>query len=291
MATNNAPQWALDLLRRVELLEARLESGSTRRRDRLPHVPLFDGNREEYRTWMAQLEGKFEVDMAEDEESVRFLYAYSRLTGRALKQISPWIKQINKDDRTMINLYRQLQDAFGTQDDSDDYSRRLMALKQGKRPFATYLADFERSLLAADGLDWPDQIKRIFLETGFSKELSTALVPVQKPSKFDDFVTVVRRVAVDLERGARRAGGGSYGASSSYGDSTADGMDWDPEPEVKISTVGIKKRAKLVSRAVLLARKKKGLCLRCGHLGHRIHACAFLEPLGLRSTSEQTDEE
>jgi hypothetical protein len=116
-------------------------------------------------------------------------------------------------------------------------------------------------------------------------------MPVQKPSKFNDFVTVIRRVAVDLERGAWRAGGGSYRASSLYRDSTADEIDWDPEPEVKISTIGIKKRAKLVSCAVLLARKKKGLYLRYRHSGHRIHAYAFLEPLGLWSTSEQTDEE
>jgi hypothetical protein len=127
---------------------------------------------------LAQLEAKFEVDMAEDDESVRFWYGYSRLSGKALAQVSPWTKQISPEDRTTINLYRQLQDAFGTQEDIDDYSRRLMALKQGRRPFTAYLADFERSLLAADGLQWPDQIKRIFLETGFSHELRTALVPV-----------------------------------------------------------------------------------------------------------------
>jgi hypothetical protein len=143
-----------------------------------------------------------------------------------------------------------------------------MALKQGKRPFATYLANFKHSLLAADGLDWPNQIKRIFLETGFSKELSIALMPVQKPLKFNDFVTVVYRVAIDLKRGAWRVGGGSYRASSLYRDSIANEIDWDLELEVKISTMRIKKRAKLISHTILLARKKKGLYLYYRYLGH-----------------------
>jgi hypothetical protein len=50
MAMNNAPQWAIDLLRRVEALEVRLEAGSGRRKDRLLYVFLFDGKRLEYRT-------------------------------------------------------------------------------------------------------------------------------------------------------------------------------------------------------------------------------------------------
>jgi hypothetical protein len=50
MATNNAPQWAIDLLWRIKALEVRLEASSGRRKDYLPHVPLFDGKRLEYYT-------------------------------------------------------------------------------------------------------------------------------------------------------------------------------------------------------------------------------------------------
>jgi hypothetical protein len=72
-------------------------------------------------------------------------------------------------------------------------------------------------------------------------------------------------------------------SSSSYGVSASDGMDWDPEPEVRVAAVGTnKQRAKHVSQDVLRVRRRKRLCLRCGHPGHRIDECSFLPPLELR---------
>ena len=62
------------------------------------------------------------------------------------------------------------------------------------------MAEFKRSLIAANRVLWPDRVKRLFLETGFLKELRTALVPVIKPDKFGDYINIVRRVALDLER-------------------------------------------------------------------------------------------
>ena len=62
------------------------------------------------------------------------------------------------------------------------------------------MAEFKRSLIAANRVLWPDRVKRLFLEAGFLKELRTALVPVIKPDKFRDYINIVRRVALDLER-------------------------------------------------------------------------------------------
>jgi hypothetical protein len=52
-----------------------------------------------------------------------------------------------------------------------------------------------------DRVLWPNQVKRLFLESGFSKELRTALIPVEKPKNFEGYITVIRRVVLDLERG------------------------------------------------------------------------------------------
>ena len=76
----------------------------------------------------------------------------------------------------------------------------MLSLQQKERPFAVYLAEFKRSLIAANRVLWPDRVKRLFLETGFSKELRTALVPVIKLDKFRDYINIVRRVVLYLER-------------------------------------------------------------------------------------------
>jgi hypothetical protein len=42
-------------------------------------------------------------------------------------------------------------------------------------------------------------MKKIFLKIGFLKELNIALISVQKPLKFNNFIIVVYRVIIDLK--------------------------------------------------------------------------------------------
>ena len=64
-----------------------------------------------------------------------------------------------------------------------------------------YFAEFECSLIATDRVLWPNRVKRLFLESGFSKELRAALILVEKPKNFKGYITIIRRVVLDLERG------------------------------------------------------------------------------------------
>ena len=41
----------------------------------------------------------------------------------------------------------------------------------------------------------------MFLEAGFSRELRTVLVLVEKPENFENYIVVIRRVAMELEQG------------------------------------------------------------------------------------------
>ena len=41
----------------------------------------------------------------------------------------------------------------------------------------------------------------MFLEAGFSRELQTALVPVEKPENFENYIIVIQQVVMELERG------------------------------------------------------------------------------------------
>jgi len=50
-----------------------------------------------------------------------------------------------------------------------------------------------------DGVLWPNRVKRLFLESGFLKELRIALIPVEKPENFEGYIAIIRRVVLDLE--------------------------------------------------------------------------------------------
>jgi hypothetical protein len=212
MATDSqqAPVWANVLLERIQALEgqtytlqARLDVREGRRRDRLPDIPTFDGTRKEYAAWAAQLRAKLQVDMEDDKEVVRYWYCHSRLRGKALLQVTPWVKSVGQEG-TVSELFSLLDAIYYTREEVDNGERQMLLLQQKGRPFAVYYAEFERSLIAADGVTWPERVKRLFLESGFSKELRAALIPVEKPENFNNYVAVVRRVALDLERGHSR---------------------------------------------------------------------------------------
>ena len=285
MASNSQqqpPAWANVLLERIQALEgltqtlqARLDTREGHRHDRLPDVPTFDGSRKEYAAWAAQLRAKLQVDLEDDSEVVRFWYCHSRLRGKALSQVTPWVKSVGQQG-TVSELCGQLDAAYDTREEVDNGERQMLVLQQKNRSFAVYYAEFERSLIAADGVLWPERVKRLFLESGFSKELRAALIPVEKPEKFEDYVAVVRRVAMDLERGR-----GKSQWSTDTGPYDI-GMDWETAPEVRVASNGASgTHAKRVSKDVIEARKAKGLCLRCGNAGHRIRECTYLPPVGM----------
>jgi len=116
----------------------------------------------------------------------------------------------------------------------------------------------------------------LFLESGFLKELRTALIPVEKPEKFEDYVAVVRRVVMDLERGRGKS---QWSTDTGLYDT---GMDWETALEVRVASNGASRtHAKRVSKDVIEARKSKGLCLRCGNSGHRIREYMYLPLVGM----------
>jgi hypothetical protein len=116
------------------------------------------------------------------------------------------------------------------------------------------------------------------LESGFSKELRTALIPVEKPENFEGYVTIVRRVVLDLEQGY---GKGYWSTDIGSYDTT---MDWETAPEVRVASAS-GTYAKRVSKDVVKACKEKGLCLCCGNTGHRIRNYTYLALIGLESHS------
>ena len=137
-------------------------------------------------------------------------------------------------------------------------AKKLKAYKIGKE-FRIDNAEFERFLIVANKIMQPDRVKHMFLEAGFSRELRTVLVLVEKPENFKNYIIVIRRVVIELERG--RSISLSINNRVLYSNNR---IDQEVAPEVRVVALGVKNnslRAKRVTKDILEARKAKGLYL------------------------------
>lgn len=248
-----------------------------RRKAKLPELAEFSGKRAEFRPWLTQARAKLTVDKEGEAEVVRFWYIHSRLRGYALSQISPWVDSVQTtSEMTTEGLISQLIAAYDDVDASERASRKLSQLRQEGKPFNSFIAEFDRTLLEAGGLEWTDSVKKTFLTNCLSYELRNALVATPTPATYREYCTLLHTVSTNLE-GLKRRRGEKYTPNPSYSRParTEDTMDWTPTVQAAPTTTK-PQRAPWVSQVVLDQRKETGSCLRCGYKGHFINKCTLL---------------
>lgn len=257
--------------------EVRTGTEPVRRKDKLPELSEFNGTRAVFRPWLTQARAKLEVDRAGESEAVRFWYLQSRLRGNALSQLSSWVDSVQSTPlMTVEGLISQLKAAYDDTETAERASRKLSTMKQGARTFSTFLADFDRTILDAGGLDWVDQVKKTFLTNCISYELQNAIVATPTPASYREFCTLLHSVSANLEalhRRKPRASEPTYGVKTSP--SEEDTMDWEPQGASQASVVRPRQRATWVSQATLDQRRERGQCLRCGQQGHFVQNCSL----------------
>jgi hypothetical protein len=254
------------------------DNGTVRQKAKLPELAEFNGKRAEFRPWLTQARAKLTVDKMEETETVRFWYIHSRLRGHALSQISPWVDSVQSTlAMTTEGLIGQLVAAYDDVDAAERASRKLSQLKQEGKPFGTFLAEFDRTLLEAGGLSWADPVKKTFLSNSLSYELRNALVATPTPPTYREYCTLLHTVSTNLEGLRRRKAEDKQPPPASYGypSPTEDAMDWAPTVQAAPTTTR-SQRAQWVSRAILDQRREMGCCLRCGKKGHFIGKCTLL---------------
>lgn len=176
------------------------ESLTVRRKNKLPELSEFSGKRAEFRPWATQVKAKLTVDKADETETVRFWYIHSRLRGDALSQTSSWVDSVESTDQmTTEGLLNQLKAAYDDNDTAERASRKLNQLRQGSKPFSTFLAEFDRTLLDAGGIGWADQVKKTFLTNCLSLDLQNAIVATPIPSTYRGYCTLLHTVSTNLE--------------------------------------------------------------------------------------------
>ena len=252
---------------------------AVRKKNKLPELPEFNGKRAEFRPWLTQVKAKLAVDKTEETETVRFWYVHSRLRGDALSQTSSWVDSVESTHQmTIEGLISQLRAAYDDNDAAERASRKLNQMRQGFKPFCTFLAEFDRTLLDAGGMGWADQVKKTFLSNCLSYDLHSAIVATPIPSTYRGYCTLLNTVSTNLEALQRKKGKDKDLTPGMSGRAEAkpaeDIMEWEP---VTTATAAVRaRRAQWVSQEILDKRKEVGRCLRCGGKGHFVRQCTLL---------------
>ena len=264
---------------------------SARRKELLPKAPEFDGTKTDFRPWLSQMEAKLQVDLADDKEIVRFWYVHSRLRGRALQQVTSWVQATQQTGTlTVDGLFMQLRKAYDDSESAERAARKLGILRQGSKPFSTFLAEFDRTILDAGGLYWDEQVKKTFLSNGISTELQEALIATPIPGTYAGYCELLHSVSNNIEniksRKKKDLSRTTYNPPAQ--EKKDEGMDWEPTPAINAASAR-SKRAMWVTQKVMDARREKGCCYRCGEDGHVVRDCKFLPAVrpGVQTAAQQ----
>lgn len=261
--------------------------GAVHQKAKLPELPEFNGKRSEFRPWLTQVRAKLAIDKATETELVRFWYVHSRLRGDALVQVSSWVTSVEGTDAMVTDgLLGQLRAAYDDTESSERAARKLNQIRQGSRPFNTFIAEFDRTIIDAGGLTWLDQVKKTFLSNSLSDELQAAIVASPTPTTYKGYCSLLQSVSTNLEAlWKKKQANKSYRTTVPEVETVpADDMDWSPTDPTTVVTSAVRaQRAQWVPPEVLEKRKADRRCLRCGKEGHFVRDCPLLPAIRERS--------
>lgn len=271
-------------------------------RERLPILEKFNGNRSVWDEWHLGAFHKLEKDgSAIGDGFDQFMYIYSRLEGEAAKMVSTTAKSLSLNRKgDGLEFLEYLNTVFGDPNKKARAQQQLYSLKQRDREsFATFLPKFETILATAGWSTYADDQKISLLKNALSKEMRTSLIGKKLPSKWSDCISELLTISseiIAINQQFRPQFSGTPIASKPTDNTTA--MDWEPIKSTVTGTQeGPARRATWVKKETLAFRKKKGLCVRCGHRGHAAPNCNFLPPLNpnvninITQTSHDNEEE
>lgn len=269
----------------------RLQAERSSPTKKLGPLAEYSGDREGLESWISQAHAKLLIDYAGCDEATMFFMLHNKLRGEAARQLQPWVQAVvNTTQMSARNLITQLELSFGDPHQKEKAQRKLHKMRQNQRSFMEYFTEFRKLVLEAGGTNWPDTIKKSYLEAGLNHELQRSMIGQgSNMQSFEDYCTELKRVSDQLEafnlrnRNLTRT---SYHLPSSttksyYGNNLVprrapspvlEKMDWEPTNATKVAQG---RRAKWVNQEELQKRKEKGDCYRCGASDHRVLLCPY----------------
>ena len=286
-APTACPAWGIDNLEEQlassRRIADRLASGNLApshcRGDKILDAPIQDGNREALEGCVAQLHLRLFSDTTRfPTPAIRMAYTFNRLQGRAQVQVLPFIKgdTINLNDAD--DIIQILHNAFGNPDPAATARAKLSTLKQGKKEFNAYFADFQ---MLVSKLNWNEDAKLDALREGMSHELYRLLLGRTKGLSFNELVKICQETdtesrAIHLSEGRsyqhpRNAQGHNHSRVVTAAPlainpvPSVSGNGHSPHPDaMDLSAAATRGKISKEERA---SRLREGYCLYCGGLG------------------------
>jgi hypothetical protein len=172
----------------------------------LPIPPKFDGTRSEYKGWKSLIKDKINIDeKAINSAKNQFIYITSRLKGKELQLTFTFII-INKNvfDAFATRLLNYLDSIFDNRYKTQHAVETLRTIKQNfKKFFSAFFLRFKKALADAEGMIWPDEIKRSHFNSVLIFELRRLTITMPFIATYGAYVDEILRMS-DLYRSVIR---------------------------------------------------------------------------------------
>ena len=232
------------------------------RSKKLPDPNSFDGNRNQLSTFIYSLRNKlaFNEDRYSTEKA-KVGYVFTRLSGRAAKQILPRLEAEFNKITTLEQLIEHLELSFGDPDKRGTAQRFITGLRMRNRPFSEYLADFQQHI---DATGYKSESRKALLEAGLFNELKDYLINVDvSDTTYEELIAKCHMI--DDQYRAKAAAKAAAGKARSFTIVTyptaAGTLAGTPSGEsTNLSIANVKKRAPLTNEEKQ-HRMANNLCL------------------------------
>lgn len=261
----------------------------------LPNPTKFSGKRNEYAAWQQEMRDKLALDRHLFPSAHERWYLIGSCLEAGPKRVAEtfYAQGGYNGERNPEDLMKYLDSIYEDVTATSRAANALRTLRQKDTDsFAYFLTRFEQTIAKAGGGGWDDAVKIVFLEGALNEQLRRALVTVQLPTGFSDWVQRVQEVAGRLE--GLRSGRRSELPARRHGNTRDNDGD---VPMTGMNKLGERSKGRGgPSRGNAAGKTRTGAdtrrCYQCQEVGHIARNCAQRgEPRAAQLQGEQSSDE
>ncbi|KAF4492009.1 Transposon Tf2-6 polyprotein [Colletotrichum fructicola Nara gc5] len=231
-----------------------LKTQSSKPRHSLPHPPMFNGLKSQWRGWKLEMEGKIEEDAdAIGNMKSQLRYIYTRLEGSAKTNITTFYElELGKEYPRPQALIRRLDLLYGERNRKDKAIQALHTIRQkDTESFTTFYPRFEKEIANAEAEGWEDSAKISYLRNALHPKLKAHLIGCSQSQLdlYEAFATKCEEISNQMElfgewtyeKKTNAPQKPTWPRSQPNAAPTRDMMEWEPTNTVQVRTFNPKR--------------------------------------------------